>query len=291
MPVQAKTDAARSLEAYFLRRVLSEANTSFAGSGLAGSTFKDMFNEALADQMALGRGIGLAKMIEKQLPGGQSLPKGPTLPQASTVIRGGARIGRMEDGQRIYSSSVERLRDKVDALAQKTGIPTEFMMAWISHESGGNVKDTTNLNERGLFQIMGGHHGKPLERSEAGSLGLSEDDHERLSTDVDFSLEQGGRLIQRYRGKAEATAKAHGLQWNDVDLWRLTKFFHTGPAFVDQALKGFEASQGRPPASWTELYGGTSQELQKRMTAATHIGGVLAPRGLRRYAEASEIIK
>jgi len=291
MPVQGKADAARSLEAYFLRRVLSEANTSFAGSGIAGSTFQDMFNEALADQMARGRGIGLAKMIEKQLPDGQALPQRPALPQASTVIRGGARIGRMEDGQRIYSSSVERLRDKVDTLAQRTGIPAEFMLAWISHESGGNVKDTTYLNERGLFQIMGAHDGKPIERTEAGSLGLSEADHQRLSTDLDFSLEQGGRLIQRYRGKAEATAKAHGLQWNDVDLWRLTKFFHTGPAFVDQALKGFEAERGRAPASWAELYGNTSQELQKRMEAASQIGGVLAPRGLRRYAEVSEIIK
>ncbi|HKA86172.1 MAG TPA: rod-binding protein [Haliangiales bacterium] len=279
-----KADAARQLEAYFLRRVLSEAQTGFGGDGIAGSTFRDMFNEALADAMAKGRGVGLSHMIEKQLPdqGARSSEAVPGMPPV-----GGARIGRLEQGQRVYSSSVESLRGKVDGLAARTGIPAEFMMAWISHESGGNVKDTTDLNERGLFQIMGTHDGIPLEKTEAGSLGLSEADHRRLSTDVDFSLETGARLIQRYRDKAEATARAQGMAWNDTDMWRLTKFFHTGPAFVTQALAGFSAERGRAPASWGELYNQTTPALRARMDAPGQIGGVLSPTGLRRYAELS----
>ncbi len=283
-----KGAAARQLEAYFLRRVLSDAQTGFGGDGIAGSTFRDMFNEALADQMSRGRGVGLSRVIERQLPdqGAGSPEPGPRMPHV-----GGARIGRVEQGQRVYSSSVESLRGKVDDLAARTGIPAEFMMAWISHESGGNVKDTTYLNERGLFQIMGAHYGIPLEKTEAGSLGLNEADHQRLSTDVDFSLEQGARLITRYRDKAEATARAQRLSWNDTDMWRLTKFFHTGPAFVGQALSGFSTATGRAPASWAELYNQTTPELRARMDAPSQIGGVLAPRGLRRYAELSKIPK
>lgn len=286
--VHDKGAAARQLEAYFLRRVLADANTGYGGTGIAGSTFQDMFNEALADQMARGRGVGLSKSIERQLPdqGGAAPQSIPHLPAT-----GGARIGRVDQGQRVYSSSVEALRGKVDDVAAKTGIPSEFMMAWISHESGGNVNDTTYLNERGLFQIMGAHDGIPIEKTEAGSLGLSEADHKRLSTDVDYSLDQGARMISHYRDKADATAKAQGLAWNDTDMWRLTKFFHTGPAFVSQALSGYAATHGRAPASWAELYDGTTPALRGRMDAPTQIGGVLASPGLRRYAQLSDMTK
>ena len=62
--------AARSLESYLLRRVLAEVKTSensMTGGGFAGDTFKDMFDEAIADAMASAGGIGLADIIAKQL--------------------------------------------------------------------------------------------------------------------------------------------------------------------------------------------------------------------------------
>lgn len=62
--------AARSLEAYFLRRVLAEVKTSensITGGGFAGDTFKDMFDEAIADAMANAGGVGMADIIAKQL--------------------------------------------------------------------------------------------------------------------------------------------------------------------------------------------------------------------------------
>ncbi len=66
---QAKT-AAQQLEAFFLRQLLAEARPSGAGgldSGFAGDTFKQMLDEALADKMAGGGGLGMAAMFEKQL--------------------------------------------------------------------------------------------------------------------------------------------------------------------------------------------------------------------------------
>ena len=65
--------AARSLEAYFLRRVLSEVQSGsddgLYGGGLAGSTFHEMLDEALADAMASGKGTGLAVAIQGALGG------------------------------------------------------------------------------------------------------------------------------------------------------------------------------------------------------------------------------
>jgi Rod binding domain-containing protein len=61
--------AAASLEAYFLRRILAEVKSGegMAGGGFAGSTFKEMFDEALADSMADAGGVGLADIIAKDL--------------------------------------------------------------------------------------------------------------------------------------------------------------------------------------------------------------------------------
>jgi murein DD-endopeptidase MepM/ murein hydrolase activator NlpD len=62
--------AASALEAYFLRQVFASVKSSgggLAGTGFAGSTFQDMFQEALADAMASGGGLGLADQLRDNL--------------------------------------------------------------------------------------------------------------------------------------------------------------------------------------------------------------------------------
>jgi murein DD-endopeptidase MepM/ murein hydrolase activator NlpD len=60
--------AGKQLEAFFLRQLLSEAQPDGASNGgFAGDTFKQMFNEAVADKMASAGGIGLADVFSKQL--------------------------------------------------------------------------------------------------------------------------------------------------------------------------------------------------------------------------------
>ena len=62
--------AAQGLEAHFLRQILAqvrESSSSEDDGGFAGSTFKEMLDGALADSMASAGGIGLGKMIEKEL--------------------------------------------------------------------------------------------------------------------------------------------------------------------------------------------------------------------------------
>jgi murein DD-endopeptidase MepM/ murein hydrolase activator NlpD len=68
---QAKT-AAKQLEAFFLRQLLTEARPQGGGGidgGFAGDTFKQMLDEALADKMSGAGGLGLATMFESTLDG------------------------------------------------------------------------------------------------------------------------------------------------------------------------------------------------------------------------------
>ncbi len=63
--------AAKQLEAYFLRQILSEVGPSSAmgGEGVAGSTFRGMFEEALADAVSETGQVGLAETIVGSLEG------------------------------------------------------------------------------------------------------------------------------------------------------------------------------------------------------------------------------
>jgi|GEM_PF-1795674 len=57
--------AAQQLEAYFLRQMLSEVSSgaAFGGKGVAGSTFRGMFEEALSDAISETGQVGLAEDI------------------------------------------------------------------------------------------------------------------------------------------------------------------------------------------------------------------------------------
>ncbi|HWM88612.1 MAG TPA: peptidoglycan DD-metalloendopeptidase family protein [Kofleriaceae bacterium] len=81
--------AGRMLEAYFLRRIMAEVRTTGEGGllapGFGGQVFREMLDEALADRMAEGGGVGLADMVQRQLggePGGA-----PALPGSARAVR------------------------------------------------------------------------------------------------------------------------------------------------------------------------------------------------------------
>jgi murein DD-endopeptidase MepM/ murein hydrolase activator NlpD len=65
------TTAARGLESHFLKQLMAEVQNSADGGmldgGFAGSTFREMLNGALADNMAKAGGIGLTAMLTKEM--------------------------------------------------------------------------------------------------------------------------------------------------------------------------------------------------------------------------------
>ncbi len=78
----AKT-AAKQLEAFFLRQLLSEARPQGGGmldGGFAGDTFKQMLDEAIADKMSAAGGVGMASLFAKQLGGASEIAGAPPAP-------------------------------------------------------------------------------------------------------------------------------------------------------------------------------------------------------------------
>ena len=98
--------AAMQLEAYFLRRMLSEVRSEqtsglFSG-GVGGRVFREMLDDALADAMAEGGGLGFAQIVEAQLTGQVSAPE---LPRASR-LRGAYRgVGVAQSAVAAYKAA------------------------------------------------------------------------------------------------------------------------------------------------------------------------------------------
>lgn len=134
---------------------------------------------------------------------------------------------------------IDAFFDKLRAVAQSSGIPLGLMVGWIAKESGGRLNDTTSLDERGLFQLM---------PSESKTLGL---DHQRLSTDLDYSLDAGVKLIRKYQSDVNNLDLIYAPAGNAY-YWRLVKLAHSMGA--GQMKKVVKAAMAADQAkTWDDL--------------------------------------
>lgn len=109
---------------------------------------------------------------------------------------------------------VDKILPKLQEIARSTGIPLGLLVGWIAKESGGRLNDTTSLDERGYFQLM---------PDESRAIGV---DHARLSTDSDYSLDAGVKLIRKYQSTVNAFDLL-GAPAGSTYYWKLVKLAHS----------------------------------------------------------------
>jgi len=120
----------------------------------------------------------------------------------------------------IWLTQIVELLDKY-----RGDLPREFLLGWMAKESDGRVGVTTSLGERGYFQIH------PDEAKEV--LGLKDADFRRTSTNREFSIQQGIRLVQAHR--TNITSNYSVTDPSEL-LWQLTKTRHGLPGLLKSIL-------------------------------------------------------
>jgi hypothetical protein len=141
---------------------------------------------------------------------------------------------------------VDALLSRLQALSSQHDIPLGVLVGWIVKESGGKLAEhpqpgpgDTLMDERGYGQ---------LSPAESKKLGI---DHQRLSTDSDYSLQALVSLIHEYEGDVLALKISSATKYGAF-YWLLVKLCHT--VGVGQTKKWVEAARDAGAiGSWSDF--------------------------------------
>lgn len=145
-------------------------------------------------------------------------------------------------------------------------IPLDFLLGWIAVESYGKIDVTTSLNERGYFQIH---------PDESKMLKIT--DHNRLSTDPEFSISGGISLIRNRGIQAGKIADSIGFAKGSDLYWHIVKLLHWLPGGV-KIITDEMISQGFRPSDWDEYKNFVIRNQEKiKQTMRNRFGKVWDP--------------
>jgi hypothetical protein len=121
-------------------------------------------------------------------------------------------------------------------------IPPEYLLGWITVETGGKLGDLTRICERGYFQVH---------PEEAQELGIS--DFDRLSTDPAYSIEGGIKLVRKYAAGAKRAVSQFNLNPQGDMFWGLAKLQHWIPSAPPRILAQMRRD-AVPVTDWQSIH-------------------------------------
>jgi peptidoglycan hydrolase-like protein with peptidoglycan-binding domain len=119
-------------------------------------------------------------------------------------------------------------------------IPAEYLLGWITVESGAKLGDLTKICERGYFQVH---------PEESQDLKL---DHDRLSTDPAYSVEGGIKLVRKYAAGIESLLRRPGAGEQADFFWALVKLRHWIPSAPVRILTQMR-KKSVPVTDWSSV--------------------------------------
>ena len=137
--------------------------------------------------------------------------------------------------------SAQRWRALLPLLDRHRGdIPIEFLLGWIAVESDARIDSHTNLDERGFFQLM------PSESQDA----RPPIQHQRLSTDPEYSVQAGIQIVRYYAGLARQ--RYPFVQPGSELFWRIVKLQHAMGGGLVRILLNAMRAKGIP-VTWENI--------------------------------------
>ena len=174
-------EAARQFEALFYGQLIRAMRATVPENGFWGQDggakiYRQLHDQALADRMAAGGGLGIADLIVRQFAGsdaGGPPAEAARAPSRLPDPRGVANYRRQAKAADATAASA-RLRERADALggavadslrrwqrelataAATTGLEPALVLAVMVRESGGDPRAESPRGARGLMQLMPG---------------------------------------------------------------------------------------------------------------------------------------
>jgi pentapeptide MXKDX repeat protein len=177
-----------------------------------------------------------------ELARGLGTPRPAPVATSGTVATAAAdgATTRQPAGFTAKTPSRKRFAALVPLLDRHRGdVPLHFLLGWIDVESNGRIDVVTTLKERGFFQIH------PAESKDHHF------DHERLTTDPDYSVAAGLTLVRSY---VELARKRYPWIPPGSDLfWHVVKLQHAMGSGLTKAMLTTMLGRGAPPASWDAI--------------------------------------
>jgi soluble lytic murein transglycosylase len=224
---QALQMAAEQFEALFLQQVLKQMRK--AGDVLAADnpmrsreldTMRDLYDGALAENLAGKRQTGIADMLVKQLsgntgaqaPGASEDLQEPALPERrSAAMDNSFSLNNLRTTWQRSVDNLENLWDKHSASFKA------LVDSVIKQESGGRVDAVSPKGALGVMQLM-----PATARQMAQELDVHFNLH-RLTRDADYNKQLGtaflGKMLDRYDGEQALALAAYNAGPARVDEW------------------------------------------------------------------------
>lgn len=153
-----------------------------------------------------------------------------------------------------FSDDVEQWRSKVDDNGCE--MPTDFVLAFIEHESGGNPCSTgIPGKEAGIGQIFFDVAGSTVSGATFAQLrkGCSgQTVTDRSAVDDDAQVSSTCSEIDGFTNRSSSQLADVGADWNGLDFAKLVKMQHNLPAIPKSLLPSVTSDLGRAPADWDE---------------------------------------
>ncbi len=157
-----------------------------------------------------------------------------------------------------FSAAVEAWRPLVTKNAGD--LPVNFLMAWISRESGGDPCSYTTLRESGIFQLMppdntniGGTTEAALRAACSG--GSHSQTRPLTEEESNLQVQSGVKYVNYARAVAHKLLDAAGVTWDETtgDFWSVVKLVFNYPGYIPGWLANATQQLGHPPTSWNEF--------------------------------------
>jgi len=139
------------------------------------------------------------------------------------------------------------------------GLPIDFLLAWIRHESAGNPCSTGIANvEAGIFQTFhpdDDRFGLTFAQLRASCVVGKQTAARALTDDeADAQVRHGLAYVRAARDVARKQLAGVGADWpeSSADFWMLVKLRHALPALGSSYLVAFKTANGHAPRNWNE---------------------------------------